>query len=130
MSTEAKACPMCGAKVPHTKWWLWGPMAFNVVLFVWGAATGPKNTVELAEMETASCMQDQGGEDWRASNGITLDTFCKTKGAIIGISKACEINPSQCQRPRVIPAGLNFQVSPDAPGVPKFRDTPLVAQFT
>jgi len=26
----------------------------------------------------------------------TLETFCKTKGALIGIKKACEINPSKC----------------------------------
>lgn len=96
VSTEAKTCPKCGAKVPHTKWWLWGPLAFIVVIFIWGAANGPKNTIELAEMETASCMRNQGGGDWRASSGITLGTFCKTKGTIIGINKACEINPSQC----------------------------------
>lgn len=96
VSTDAKACPKCGAKVPHTKWWLWGPLAVFLVIFIWGAATGPKDTVELAQMETESCMRNQGGGDWRASSGVTLETFCKTKGALIGIKKACEINPSKC----------------------------------
>ncbi len=96
VSTDAKACPKCGAKVPHTKWWIWGPLVLVLVLFIWGVATGPKNTVELAEMETASCIRNQGGGDWLASSGVTLEIFCKTKGALIGIKKACEINPSKC----------------------------------
>jgi hypothetical protein len=51
VSTTAKACPKCGAKVPRTKWWLWGPLLAVSLLFVWGAITGPKNTTELAELE-------------------------------------------------------------------------------
>lgn len=27
ISSEARACPKCGAKVPRTKWWLWIPLA-------------------------------------------------------------------------------------------------------
>lgn len=96
VSTKAKVCPKCGAKVPHTKWWLWGPLALFIVIFVLGAATGPKNTVELGGMEAASCMRNQGGGDWRASSGVTLEVFCKTKGALISIKMACEIDPSKC----------------------------------
>jgi len=82
--------------VPHTKWWLWGPLTFIIVIFIWGAITGPKNTVELAKMETASCIRSQGDGEWRASSGVTLETFCKIKGNLIGIKRACEINPSNC----------------------------------
>ena len=96
ISTDAKACPNCGAKVPHTKWWLWGSLTFILVIFIWGAATGPKNTIELAEMETASCIRNQGDGEWQASSSVTLEIFCKTKGALIGIKRACEINPSNC----------------------------------
>lgn len=96
VSSKASACPKCGAKVPHTKWWLWVPLALIVFIFVIGAINGPKNTVELAQMETESCIRHQGDGEWRASSGVSLETFCKTKGALIGIKKACEINPSKC----------------------------------
>jgi RNA polymerase subunit RPABC4/transcription elongation factor Spt4 len=96
ISTKAKACPKCGAKVARTKWWLWIPLGLVVLIFVWGAITGPKNTVELAKMETESCIRSNGGGEWRASSGISLETFCKTKGALAGIKKACEIDPSKC----------------------------------
>ena len=96
VSTDAKACPKCGAKVPYTKWWLRGPLTFSLVIFIWGAATGPKNTVELAEMETASCIRNQGDGEWQASSGVTLEIFCKTKGSLVGFKRACEINPSNC----------------------------------
>lgn len=34
VSTTAKACPKCGAKVPKTKWWLWIPLSLVVAFFV------------------------------------------------------------------------------------------------
>lgn len=96
VSTSAKACPKCGAKIPKTKWWLWVPLAVVFVFFVIGATSGPKDTVELAEMETATCMRRQGDGEWRASSGITLETFCRLKGATIGLRKACQLDPSKC----------------------------------
>ena len=33
VSTSAKACPKCGAKVPKTKWWLWAPLALIALFF-------------------------------------------------------------------------------------------------
>jgi hypothetical protein len=96
ISTQASACPQCGAKVPHTKWWLWVPLGLLVGLFILGAITGPKNTTELAQMEAESCIRNKGDGEWRGSLGVSLETFCKTKGALIGIKKACEINPSKC----------------------------------
>ena len=96
VSTKASACPKCGAKVPKTKWWLWIPLGLIGVVFIWGAITGPKDTAELAKMETERCMRNQGGGEWRASSGVTLETFCRTKGSLAGLKKACEINPSLC----------------------------------
>lgn len=96
ISTTARACPKCGARVPRTKWWLWGPLGAIALLFVWGAMTGPKDTVELAHMETESCIRNKGGGDWRASSGLTLEQFCKAKGTLIGLKQACEIDPSKC----------------------------------
>lgn len=96
ISTEASACPKCGAKVPRTKWWLWGPLALVLILFIFGAVNGPKTTTDLANMETEQCLRRHGEGEWRASSGVTLETFCKTKGALIGIKKACEIDPNRC----------------------------------
>ena len=96
ISDKAKACPKCGARVPHTKWWLWVPLGLIVFVFVIGVINGPKNTVELAQMETDSCIRSNGDGEWRASLGVTLETFCRTKGAMAGIKKACEIDPSKC----------------------------------
>ena len=33
VSTSARACPKCGAKVPKVKWWLWIPLALIVLFF-------------------------------------------------------------------------------------------------
>lgn len=38
ISTTAKACPHCGAKVPHFKWWLWVPIALVVAFLAFGAS--------------------------------------------------------------------------------------------
>lgn len=40
VSTKARACPGCGAKVPHTKWWLWGPLGVVVSVIVFGEVAG------------------------------------------------------------------------------------------
>lgn len=36
ISTTAKACPHCGAKVPRTKWWLWVPLGLVALFFGYG----------------------------------------------------------------------------------------------
>lgn len=33
VSTSAKACPTCGAKVPKVKWWIWIPLGLAVLFF-------------------------------------------------------------------------------------------------
>lgn len=34
VSTTAKACPQCGAKMPRKKWWLWIPLSIFGVLIL------------------------------------------------------------------------------------------------
>lgn len=40
ISTDAKACPKCGAKMPKTKWWLWIPLGLVVIFLGFGAVVG------------------------------------------------------------------------------------------
>lgn len=96
VSSTAKACPKCGAKVPKTKWWLWAPLGLVGLLFTIGAITGPKTTTELGMMETERCMRNHGDGQWRGSSGVSLETFCNAKGALSAIKRACEIDPSKC----------------------------------
>ena len=96
VSTDAKACTQCGARILKTKWWLWILLGLIFLFFVIAVKNGPKDTVELGNMETERCIRNQGDGEWRGSSGMSLETFCKTKGALTGIKRACEINPSKC----------------------------------
>ena len=96
VSNSAKACPKCGAKMPRTKWWLWIPLAFFLLITVIALLTDPITTAELAEIETASCIRNKGNGEWRGSSGVTLETFCRIKGTTKGFEKLCEIDPSKC----------------------------------
>lgn len=40
VSTTAKACPKCGARVPKTKWWLWAPLGLGAAFLTMGAVIG------------------------------------------------------------------------------------------
>lgn len=40
VSTEANACPKCGARVPRTKWWLWVPIGLVAAFLGFGAMVG------------------------------------------------------------------------------------------
>lgn len=53
ISSEARACPKCGAAVPRTKWWLWGPLALVAVLLGIGIAM-PDYYAEASEAK-ATC---------------------------------------------------------------------------
>lgn len=37
ISTQARACPKCGAKVPRFKWWLWVPLGLVAAFLGFGA---------------------------------------------------------------------------------------------
>lgn len=38
ISSTAKSCPSCGAKVPRVKWWLWVPLALFGAFILYGAS--------------------------------------------------------------------------------------------
>lgn len=40
ISTTAKACPKCGARVPKTKWWLWVPLGLVGAFLILAAIVG------------------------------------------------------------------------------------------
>jgi hypothetical protein len=99
ISTTALSCPKCGAKVVQPKKtmsWIWWVLILIVVIFVLAGITGPKNTVELAKRVTDQCIRNQGDGGWRASSGVSLEMYCKTKGNLEGIRTACQIDPSKC----------------------------------
>lgn len=96
VSAEAKICPRCGARTPKDNKRWWAVFIFFILIFVFFVSTGPKTTADLAEMETERCIRLRGDGEWRGSLGVSLETFCKTKGALIGLKRACELNPSRC----------------------------------
>jgi len=101
VSTEAVACPHCGAKqskAAGSNGWVTAlsVVAFLVVgIFIIGVIAGPKTTVDLAHDVTEDCIKHQGNGDWVGSMG-SLETFCKIKGDLAGIKEACKINPAGC----------------------------------
>lgn len=36
VSSSAKSCPRCGAKVPRVKWWLWVPLGLGAAFIGYG----------------------------------------------------------------------------------------------
>lgn len=62
VSTDAKACPKCGAKVPKTKWWLWVPLGLVVAFLGFGAVVGSSpEAQEKAQARSAIdlCWEEQ-----------------------------------------------------------------------
>ena len=52
ISSTAKTCPKCGAKVPRTKWWLWIPLGIFAVLLISGL-TEPEYKTRAYEVREA-----------------------------------------------------------------------------
>jgi hypothetical protein len=46
VSTTAKSCPKCGAKVPKPKWWLWVPTCLGAAFLVFGTFVGRSPEVQ------------------------------------------------------------------------------------
>lgn len=59
ISTTARACPHCGAKVPRTKWWLWVPLGL-VALFLAIGFSVPEHEAQ-ARRSRELCEQMIGG---------------------------------------------------------------------
>ena len=78
------------------KWWLWGPVGLVVAIFAVGVANGPKTYADVAEMEYRSCMRSSGDGHWRASSGVTLETFCRSAGNIEARREFCKAHPESC----------------------------------
>lgn len=56
VSTSARACPQCGAKVPKTKWWLWIPLGI-VVLFIAAGVMLPEDPSRNKAVSFASTVK-------------------------------------------------------------------------
>jgi len=61
ISTNAKSCPKCGAKVPKTKWWLWIPLGLVVAFLGFGLVAG--NSPEAKEKAQERSVIDLCWED-------------------------------------------------------------------
>lgn len=62
VSTKAKACPKCGAKVPHTKWWLWAPLGLVAAFFGAAAVVGssPEAQAKAADRRAIELCESEG----------------------------------------------------------------------
>lgn len=63
ISTKAKACPKCGAKVPRFKWWLWIPLGLIFFFFLIGLTAnsrggGASSEVDRARQVISLCWAD------------------------------------------------------------------------
>lgn len=80
ISSTAKNCPKCGAKVPHFKWWLWVPVGLVVAFFAFGLAVGPHSPQDAYDQEYARCMREIAGKAPPA--GMTSFDVCKLAGEL------------------------------------------------
>ncbi len=81
VSTKAKACPKCGAKVPRTKWWLWVPLGGFAVFVLGGMmlsandpASGAKST---ARSVIQLCWEDQRTKSNTPSLARAVASMCE-----------------------------------------------------
>lgn len=80
ISSSAKTCPKCGAKVPRFKWWLWVPVGLVVAFFAFGWAVGPHSPQDAYDNEYARCMRQMAGKAPPA--GMTSFDVCKLAGEL------------------------------------------------
>ena len=67
ISSTARACPNCGAKIPRSKWWLWLPLAGIASFLTFGALLpeDPKLQAQQAEREAIK-------QCWKAQRSPSL----------------------------------------------------------
>lgn len=80
VSTDAKACPKCGSKVPKKKFWLWVPLGLIVAFFGFGALVG--NSPEAKEKAQARraidlCWEEQKRKSFEASTQRFVAGVCE-----------------------------------------------------
>lgn len=78
ISSSAKTCPKCGAKVPHFKWWLWVPVGLAVAFFTLGWVAGPHSPQQAYDQAYAKCMRELAGSG--EPRGMTKDEICELAG--------------------------------------------------
>ena len=96
ISSDAKACPKCGAKRTRSWTWLWWIGGAAAVFILWAVSLPPMTYSQMAADDAARCIRREGGGEWRASSGMTLNTFCNTKATVEALNAACKANPSKC----------------------------------
>jgi uncharacterized protein (UPF0212 family) len=78
VSTSAKACPRCGAKVPKVKWWLWIPLTL-VVLFFSFPYIAYSSSERAAVSARADCERAFPSERGRKCEEIYRDVLQRSK---------------------------------------------------
>lgn len=58
VGSSAAVCPKCGAKVPHTRWWLWIPIG-GMAVFAMYALTIPEYELRASDLRSA-CLEIAG----------------------------------------------------------------------
>lgn len=75
ISSTAKTCPKCGAKVPHLKWWLWVPVGLVVAFLAFGFAVKPKTAEEAYQHQYNSCLAENAGR--LLVNDVSKFDYCR-----------------------------------------------------
>jgi len=80
LSTSAKACPKCGAKVPKTKWWFWVPLGLVSAFLVFGtivASTPEAKEKAQARSAIELCWEGQERKSFDASTQRFVAGVCE-----------------------------------------------------
>lgn len=80
ISTTAKACPRCGAKVPKTKWWLWVPLAAVAAFLGFGAvlSNSPEGQAKASARRTIDlCWEEQKRKSFDAGTQRFVAGTCE-----------------------------------------------------
>lgn len=80
ISSSAKACPKCGAKVSKTKWWLWVPLSLVIAFLSFGAIVS--NSPEAREKARARssidiCWEEQKRKSFDAGTKRFIAGTCE-----------------------------------------------------
>lgn len=80
ISTSARACPKCGARVPRTKWWLWIPLAGVVAFFAVGfsISSSPDGQARSEQRAAiAACWEGQSKKSLDPAGGRFIAGACE-----------------------------------------------------
>ena len=83
VSSEAKACPQCGAapkKPKKTKWWLWAPLGLIVAFLGFGAIVGSSPEAKMRAQDRATidyCWEDQKRKSYDPNTAAFVARSCE-----------------------------------------------------